>query len=114
MRPFGHEWSRRHAHTSGLRDDFDPAADVVVADFGQQVGVIRAQVFADLGHDVVVGRGSGDVFALALDLSVHGGLLRGFWRLSRLSLWRLAADPHPADGALSSPAVGPAPRNLPC
>src|SRR5260370_15956582 len=100
MRPLEHEWSRRYAHTSGLRDDFDPAADVVVADFGQQVGVIRAQVFADLGHDVVVGRGSGDVSALALDLSVHGGLLPGFWPVPPFSSKPPAARPDPTARAL--------------
>src|SRR5258708_35558415 len=112
MRPFGHEWSRRCAHTSGLRDSFGPAADVVVADFGQQVGVIGTQVFGDLGHDVVVGRGSGDVSALSLDLSVPGGLLRGFWRLARLSSRQLAADQDPTVRAVRRRARGPAPRTL--
>src|ERR1700680_2815545 len=95
---------------SGLGDDLDPAAYVVVADFGQQVGVISTHVFADLGHDVFIGRGSGDVSALTFDLSVHGGILRGFWRLARLWSRQLAVDQDPAVWAICCRARRPARR----
>jgi SARP family transcriptional regulator, regulator of embCAB operon len=63
-----------------LRDDLDPAADIVVADLAQQVRVIDPHMLADLDQDLVVGCSSRGVSALTLDLSVHRSPPRGFWR----------------------------------
>jgi SARP family transcriptional regulator, regulator of embCAB operon len=57
---------------SRLRDDLDPASDVLVADLREQGGVIGPHVLADFGQDLPVGCRPRDVTAFALDLPVHG------------------------------------------